>query len=139
MAFLDIFKKKKTKTSSKAARREEHFHKSKEEDKSEEAARVLKEDKAFSEKAFRVLLKPVVTEKSAGYDSAGVYVFKVQTSANKIEIRQAIEELYGVKVKKVNVVSVPQKSRFMKGRKGIHSGYKKAMVFLGKGEKIDIT
>ena len=139
MAFLDIFKKKKTKTSSKAARREEHFHKSKEEDKSEEAARVLKEDKAFSEKAFRVLLKPVVTEKSAGYDSSGVYVFKVESSANKIEIRQAIEELYGVKVKKVNVVSVPQKSRFMKGRKGIHSGYKKAMVFLGKGEKIDIT
>ena len=133
MAFLDIFKKKKTKTSSL------HFHKSKEEDKSEEAARVLKEDKAFSEKAFRVLLKPIVTEKSAGYDSAGVYVFKVESSANKIEIRQAIEELYGVKVKKVNVVSVPQKSRFMKGRKGIHSGYKKAMVFLGKGEKIDIT
>nr|KKS46034.1 MAG: hypothetical protein UV11_C0035G0017 [Candidatus Giovannonibacteria bacterium GW2011_GWF2_42_19] len=54
MAFLDIFKKKKTKTSSKAARREEHFHKSKEGDKSEEEARVLKEDKAFSEKAFRV-------------------------------------------------------------------------------------
>ncbi len=139
MAFLDIFKKKKTKTSSKAARREEHFHKSKEGDKSEEEARVLKEDKAFSEKAFRVLLKPVVTEKSAGYDSSGVYVFKVESSANKIEIRQAIEELYGVKVKKVNVVSVPQKSRFMKGRKGARSGYKKAMVFLGKGEKIDIA
>nr|KKS46033.1 MAG: hypothetical protein UV11_C0035G0016 [Candidatus Giovannonibacteria bacterium GW2011_GWF2_42_19] len=42
-------------------------------------------------------------------------------------------------MKKVNVVSVPQKSRFMKGRKGARSGYKKAMVFLGKGEKIDIA
>ena len=87
-----------------------------------------------------ILKKPLITEKlSALGEKLNRYGFKVESKSNKIEIKKAIEALYGVNVEAVNTMKVPAKARMTKkgivsGRK---SGYKKAIVTLAKGETID--
>ncbi len=82
-----------------------------------------------------IIIKPVVTEKSMDGLQSGKYTFKVARSANKIEIAHACEELFGVKVKKVNTISVRGRAK----RVGVHAGYKsdwkKAIVTLAEGSK----
>ncbi len=94
-------------------------------------------------KAIDILKKPVLTEKA--YDlqeSRNTLTFVVDKKANKIEIKQAVEDFYNVKVERVNTLNVPAKakSRFTKSGllKGRKSGYKKAIVVLAEGESIDI-
>ena len=87
-----------------------------------------------------VLLRPRITEKATDVTEGGVYVFDVLQSANKADIADAIQSVYNVSPRKVNVVRQrPMKfmSR-MRGRKGMRSGYKKAYVYLKKGDRIDI-
>jgi len=67
----------------------------------------------------------------------GVYVFKVKPRSNKITIKNAIEKLYGVSVNKVRVIPTPSKEKFIRGKWGRKPGYKKAVVYLQKGEKIE--
>lgn len=87
-----------------------------------------------------IIIKPVISEKSLKEAGMGRYTFLVRISADKRTIRQAVEELFDVKVKKVftNVVnrSKTVSSRF--GRKTKKLSYKKARVVIGKGQKIDI-
>jgi large subunit ribosomal protein L23 len=89
-----------------------------------------------------ILIKPIVTEKMNQFsEKLGKYGFKVEKRANKLEIKKAIEEIYGVTVTSVNtmVYAGKIKSRFTKS--GVISGrtnaYKKAIVTLSKGESID--
>jgi large subunit ribosomal protein L23 len=90
-----------------------------------------------------VLVRPVITEKvNRQMEKSGVYTFVVDKKANKLEVKKAVEEFYGVKVAAVNTAVMPakQKSRFTKkglltGRK---SGYKKAIITLTEGESIDL-
>lgn len=89
-----------------------------------------------------ILIRPIVTEKLTTLgEKLNRYGFIVDTRANKLEIKKAVEELYGVTVSSVNTIKVSGKikSRFTKG--GIITGqknsYKKAMITLGEGEKID--
>ncbi|QDU68837.1 50S ribosomal protein L23 [Engelhardtia mirabilis] len=88
---------------------------------------------------YRVLRKPVVTEKSSG-DMAerNAYHFRVPVDANKVEIRQAVEALFEVKVESVNTLHVRGKTR----RRGYVAGkkpdWKKAMVKLADGQSIDV-
>ncbi|MDR1585082.1 MAG: 50S ribosomal protein L23 [Prevotellaceae bacterium] len=89
-----------------------------------------------------IIIKPIVTEKMTKLgETLNRYGFKVQKDANKIEVKQAVEALYNVTVTDVNTFIVPakSKSRFTKG--GVISGktpaYKKAIVTLKKGDKID--
>lgn len=94
-------------------------------------------------KSSEVLIKPIVTEKSNKLsEDRNTYSFKVARKANKLEIRKAIEEFYGVTVADVNTVVVPGKTKskftksgFISGRK---PGYKKAFVKLAEGETIDL-
>ena len=79
-----------------------------------------------------------VTEKGSSAAEQGVYTFDVLPSANKTEIKKAIFALYKVKPVKVNILMVPAKSIFVKGKAGIKTGGKKALVFLKKGDKIEI-
>lgn len=68
------------------------------------------------------------------------YVFIVDTSANKAEIKQAIEEIYSKKkitVKSVNTINIHPKKRVVRGRKGFKSGFKKAIITLAPGNSID--
>ncbi len=90
-----------------------------------------------------VLVRPVLTEKVNGQmEKSGRYTFEVDKSANKLEIKKAVEEFYGVKVLDVNTVIVPgkNKSRFTKSGllKGVKSSYKKATVTLNEGDSIDL-
>ncbi len=94
-------------------------------------------------KAADVLIAPILTEKVNGQMEKGSrYTFEVDKRANKLEVKSAVEEFYGVKVSDVNTIVVPakNKSRFTKagvlrGRKG---GYKKAVVTLAEGDSIDL-
>lgn len=89
--------------------------------------------------ANQQLLKQVwITEKSTRLRPEGKYVFSVLPDSTKNEIAKAIEERYRVHVVKVNVVNRPAKKRGSQRFKGKISGYRKAIVTLKSGEKIDL-
>jgi len=93
-------------------------------------------------KAYDILVKPVVTEKMTGLtEKLNRYAFVVNKGANKLEIKAAVEEMYGVSVEAVNTMVNPAKAKqrnttsgLVKGRK---PGYKKAVITLAEGEEID--
>jgi large subunit ribosomal protein L23 len=87
----------------------------------------------------QILLKPVVTEKMTFVkEAANQVIFYVHTQANKIQVRQAIEQAFGVKVLAVNLINKKPSQRRRQGRTiGRISGYKKAYITLAPGEKID--
>lgn len=79
----------------------------------------------------------LVTEKSTRGEEFGKYTFLVDKKSNKIEIKKAVEEIYKVKVKDVNTVNLPGKLRRVRFQAGYTPSYKKAIVTLKEGEKID--
>ncbi|HNY54783.1 MAG: 50S ribosomal protein L23 [Sphingobacteriales bacterium] len=91
---------------------------------------------------MEILKKPLITEKaSALSEKSGKYTFLVEKKANKVEIKKAVEKMYGVNVEEVNtliIASKPKnrntKTRVISGRKG---SYKKAIVKVAAGETID--
>lgn len=86
-----------------------------------------------------IIKKPWVTERSTKLGEAGQYVFIVEKHATKPEIKKAIKDLYKVDVAAVNVVNRPPKrKRFGSAMKGAQEGYRKAIVTLAAGQKIDI-
>jgi len=89
-----------------------------------------------------VVLKPVITEKSTDLqEKLKRYIFVVEKSANKIQIKQEVEQLYGVTVEAVNTVIVRGKSKTRLTKAGAITGksasYKKAFITLAEGEEID--
>ena len=138
MALLDFFKNKRS-SDRALARREEAFDKNKKIAEKDMPSRAkLAEKNELSKKAVEVLSAPHFTEKSGLLNESGAYVFKVSESANKPEIRQAIEELYGVKVRKVNIIAGREKNLWSRGKVGKRSGFKKAVVSLENGHKIEL-
>jgi len=90
------------------------------------------------EKLLKVLLAPHLSEKAAS--SASLYVFKVGRTANKYEIKSAVEELFKVKVKDVNVTNVKGAAAIKQGRAvGRRASWKKAYVVLQAGQEINIA
>jgi large subunit ribosomal protein L23 len=87
-----------------------------------------------------VIIRPVVSEKSYGLLDAGVYTFIVAPGSNKIEIRQAVEEIFGVNVLKVNTLNRPGKRKRNRGRAtyGKRADTKRAVVTLAAGQTIPI-
>ena len=86
---------------------------------------------------YEVLRKPVITEKSTDLQSLNKYAFEVADNANKPRVKQAIENAFKVKVTGVNIITMPGKSRRM-GRRIIQSpSWKKAIVTLQLGDKIE--
>ena len=90
-------------------------------------------------KLSSVLRRPLITEKTTNGSEHGQVTFKVSADATKPEIKQAIEGLFKVKVKAVNTVNVKGKSKLFRGRPGERSDWKKAIVSLAEGHKIDVT
>ena len=84
-----------------------------------------------------IIKNPRVTEKGSFAAEQNVYTFDISASANKTEIKKAIFALYKVHPLKVNVLSVPTKKTFSKGRAGVRGGGRKAFVYLKKGDKIE--
>lgn len=86
-----------------------------------------------------VLKKPHVTEKASDLAAQkNAYVFVVDERANKVEIKKAIESMYKVKPVRVNIINSPAKIVFSRGKQGLKSGYKKAIVYLKDGDKIEL-
>ncbi len=88
-----------------------------------------------------ILKKPLVTEKVSALNEKGKYGFIVEATANKVEIKKAVESQYGVNVEKVNTMNVMGKLKTRYTKAGVLSGrrpnYKKAIVTLAEGEVID--
>ena len=126
MALFDVFKKGRKKK--------------KEETKAEE----IKEKKTGAlSKASNfvpgILIKPHIAEKSTMLNEKGIYVFEIGKKTNKIMVKQAVKEKYGVIPRKVNIVNIPSKKISFRGKEGTKKGFKKAIVCLKKGDKIEIT
>ena len=86
-----------------------------------------------------IILAPVITEKASNVAANGDrIVFKVRKDANKTQIKQAIEKIYNVKVTKVNTINVKPKSKRVGRYTGKTSAYKKAIITLAEGSKIEL-
>ena len=85
------------------------------------------------------IISPNVTEKSTYLSEFNKVVFKVHKGASKNSIKRSVEKLFKVNVIKVNTISLKGKTKLVRGRKTIKSGYKKAIITLKKGQSIDLT
>lgn len=146
MALFDIFKSKKGKKKEEARdvryreKKKEKVLEQSAEKETEEKKAAKQETKTFaSDRASRILVHPIITEKSARLSERGAYTFRVENGATKNEVRKAVEELYRVHVGQVTVVSVKSKSRIFRGVRGTKPGYRKATVSLQAGEKIEFV
>ena len=86
----------------------------------------------------QILLAPVVSEKSYAGIADGRYTFKVHPEAHRTQVRQAVEQLFGVHVERVNIVKVQAKPQRRGLFKGTRPGWKKAIVQVREGETIEI-
>jgi len=86
----------------------------------------------------QILLSPVVSEKSYAGIAEGRYTFKVHPDAHRMQVRQAVEQLFEVHVERVNIVKVQPKPKRRGYNKGAKPGWKKAIVQLREGDKIEI-
>lgn len=94
-------------------------------------------------KLTEVLVKPILTEKAnAQQEKLRRYAFKVNRRANKLEIKKAVEDFYGVSVTDVNTAVAPGKNKSRQTKTGLVQGikgpYKKAFVTIAEGESIDL-
>ena len=85
--------------------------------------------------AYDIIIKPIITEQSMEATEEKKYVFQVAIDANKIEIKKAIEEIFGVKVEKVNTIRMEGKEKRMGVHIGRRANWKKAMVKLTADSK----
>jgi large subunit ribosomal protein L23 len=151
MALLDILKKKK-KEEEKTAKSVKKIKPKKEakpvaepkETEPKAAAAPVPEKKPHLPKekkagqSWRILRSPHITEKATDFIEKNQYVFKVFPKANKIEIKKAIEGLYGVEVTGIKIINIPSKKRRLGRIEGLRKGYKKAIVKVKEGQKIEV-
>ena len=107
------------------------------EDKKVEKTSDVRSEKRISQ-AFRVLVRPMITEKATTMSAEDKFVFEVSLKTNKIEVAKAIEEVYGIKPIAVNIVRM-QGKKVTRGKvSGKRKDWKKAIVTLPKGKSIQI-
>ena len=90
-------------------------------------------------KHYDVIRKPIITEKATMASENGAVVFEVAIDANKPSIKEAVEALFGVKVKAVNTTITKGKTKRFRGQLGRHKDVKKAYVTLEEGNTIDVS
>ncbi|GGD24366.1 50S ribosomal protein L23 [Sinisalibacter lacisalsi] len=90
-------------------------------------------------KLYDVIRKPIITEKATMASESGAVVFEVSIDANKPLIKEAVESLFGVKVKAVNTTITKGKVKRFRGQTGKRRDVKKAYVTLEEGNTIDVT
>lgn len=88
--------------------------------------------------SHEVLIRPIITEKNTMLAEQNKYVFEVNPAANKIEIGRAVAEVFNVQVKTVNVLKVPGKTRIWRRQRGQTRSWKKAIVTLQPGNRIEL-
>ncbi len=94
---------------------------------------------AVEARHYDVILSPVITEKATIASESNQVVFKVRKEATKPQIKEAVERLFDVKVEAVNTLIRKGKRKVFKGRRGVQSDVKKAVVTLAEGQRIDVT
>jgi len=134
MGLFDFFKKKKE----PEKKIEKKKVQKKVEKKVEAGPEIKKPRKKVSGTAYRVLSSAHVTEKATRLEAENKYVFKVIAAANKSEIKKAIENLHGVEVINVRIINIPRKQIRLGKQKGWKKGYKKAIIRIKKGQKIEV-
>jgi large subunit ribosomal protein L23 len=142
MPILDIFKKKK-KLENKKIKPEVKTEKRKkprviEKPREEKIPEVKPVRKKRIGEAWKILESPHITEKATSLVSKNQYVFKVWPNSNKTEIKKAIENIYGVDVVDVKIINIPKKKRRLGRTAGFRKGYKKAIVKIKEGQKIEV-
>jgi len=136
MAIFDRFRKKKKvkgKEPKKEIKEKEKLSKESPVSKSKTKKRTSKKSEAH-----RILRKPHITEKANELSEKKQYVFEIFPNANKPEIKKAIESLFGVDVISVRIVRIPRKRRRRGRVSGWKKGYKKAIVRIREGQKIEV-
>lgn len=86
----------------------------------------------------KVIIEPIITEEATAGIEKNKYIFKISARATKSQVKAAVEKIYKVKVEKINTISVPKKARIRGKISGWKSGYRKAVVTLKEGNKIDV-
>ena len=102
-------------------------------------ARKRIDPKVTINKAYQLILNPLVTEKATQLSEFNKIVFSVPLSANKIDIKSSIEKIYSVKVLSVNTILLKGKTKRFKGVLGRRNSQKKAIVTLAPGNTIDLS
>ena len=102
-------------------------------------ARKRIDPKVSINKAYQVILNPLVTEKATQLSEFNKVVFSVPLSANKLDIKSSIEKIYSVKVLSVNTILLKGKTKRFKGVLGRRNSSKKAIVTLAPGNTIDLS
>lgn len=97
------------------------------------------ETKLTRQQMYDIIRAPVITEKATIVSEHNQVIFRVPLTATKREVKAAVEGLFSVKVTAVNTIRVMGKVKRFRGRLGQRSGYKKAVVTLGEGQRIDVT
>lgn len=137
MAIFDILKKKKRKEMPK-----EKIEKIEKVETAREVqvkkSKRKKKVKKISEIPYRILKAPHITEKATALAQQNQYVFKVYPRANKPQIKKAIKSLYDVEVVSIKIINVAKKRRRLGRISGFRKGYKKAIIKIKEGQKIDI-
>ena len=100
---------------------------------------IKKEDDKLPIKFYDLIKKPIITEKGTLLSNNSQIVFSIPMNASKTIVKQAVEKLFGVNVKKINIIITKGKTKRFKGKMGKRKNEKKAIISLEKGQKIDIT
>ena len=107
----------------------------------ENAKQANSEKKSVTDKpsqAYRILVRPLISEKASHQQSLNQYFFAVALNANRIEVAKAVKDVYGVAPIKVNIIRSEGKARRVGGKIGRRKDWKKAMVTLPKGKTISL-
>lgn len=89
--------------------------------------------------SYQIIKALLRTEKSTMQEPAGKYLFLVDKQARRLEIKKAVQEIYKVKVDKVNTLVLPGKLRRVRYQQGLAPDYKKAIVTVAEGQKIEVS
>ncbi len=143
MALLDFLKNKKSagKSSKKPAKKQEKISVVKTEEKRiEKVEKIPHFAKASRGSGFsyEAVKQPHISEKASYLAEKNQYTFKISPNYGKQEIKKAVEGIYGVDVLSVNVIKIPAKKRRLGKTEGFRKAYKKAVVTIKEGQKIEI-
>jgi large subunit ribosomal protein L23 len=88
---------------------------------------------------YDVIVRPIFTEKATSMADQNKYLFEVNSTAGKQQVKQAVEKIFDTEVASVNILNRKGKAKVFKGSRGKTSAYKQAIVTLKKGKTIEIT
>ncbi len=92
----------------------------------------------YTKDVASVIVRPRITEKATKVAEANVYTFDITPNASKTQVKEAIVKLYKVTPLKVNVMKIRARKVFVRGKRGVTAGGRKAYVYLKKGDKIEL-